>query len=201
MNIPSTRSYRMEKRSARAEETARHILDAAKQGFGHCEYSQVSLAAVARDAGVTEQTVIRRFRSKENLFSSVIEREMARVEEERVPPAGEGCSLDEAIQVLMAHYEKDGRAMLNFLAQENRSQNIRALVESGRTMHENWVSRYCLCVLYARDPIERYRRLAAAIAATDIYTWKLLRLDRGLPMSEVENIVKILLRGLNCSEV
>jgi AcrR family transcriptional regulator len=43
----------------------------AQQLFGELLYDQVSLQAVAESAGVTVQTVLRRFTSKEQLFAEV----------------------------------------------------------------------------------------------------------------------------------
>src|SRR5437764_2573263 len=63
--VPATRLYRMVARAEAAEATRLRILDAARQLFADLLYDQVSLNAVAARAGVTVQTVIRRFTSKE----------------------------------------------------------------------------------------------------------------------------------------
>ena len=58
-------------RARAAEATQAKVLEAARRLFGELPYDQVSLSAVAQRAGVTVQTVIRRFQSKEHIFSAV----------------------------------------------------------------------------------------------------------------------------------
>lgn len=196
---PSGRPYRMTARAQQAADTAQRILDAAKQCFENSEFNRVRLADIARMAAVTEQTVIRRFDNKEGLLLALIERELPRVEADRVPKAGESCSLAEAIQSLVEHYEKDGSVVLNFLSQETRSEEIRLLLERGRQVHEDWVKTYCREVLVEPDADEAPCRLSAIIAATDVSTWKILRQDRGHSAREVEQIMLDLIQGWGSS--
>jgi AcrR family transcriptional regulator len=65
------RAYRMDRRARAVEETGRRILDAAFAAFGEDLYDQVSLQHVAARAGVTVQTVIRRFGSKDELYAAL----------------------------------------------------------------------------------------------------------------------------------
>jgi AcrR family transcriptional regulator len=61
----------MQVRAQAREETGQRILATAQQLFGELLYDQVSLQAVAERAGVTVQTVLRRFTSKEQRFAAV----------------------------------------------------------------------------------------------------------------------------------
>ena len=182
---------------ARAEAekaTGEAILTAALAAFSRDTFDRVTLKDIADASGVTVQTVIRRFGSKENLFSVLAERETARVLASREAPSE--SDLSAALAVLIDHYETDGETVLNFLRQEHLFEPIRKIVEQGRRVHRDWVERYCHEVLDGTRGSRRARRLHAAIAATDLGTWKLLRLDLGLERSEVLAVMNELLLGL-----
>ncbi|MBI5310173.1 MAG: TetR family transcriptional regulator [Actinobacteria bacterium] len=66
MNSTASRPYSMTQRAAAANATAERILDAAVETF--MESFDLPLREVARRAGVTEQTVIRRFGGKQQLL-------------------------------------------------------------------------------------------------------------------------------------
>jgi len=159
-------------------------------------FDEVTLADIADGAGVTVQTVIRRFGSKEDLFSFLAERERARIIEEREPIASGGGSLETAVRSLVGHYENDGRTVINLLNQESRFPMIAEVLAEGRMIHESWVEEHCAPVLAGVAGHERKRVFEAAMAATDVYVWKLLRLDRGLSRGEVETTMLTLLEGL-----
>ena len=62
------RAYSMTARSASAAQTQQRILSAARARFLACPYEEVTLAGVAEDAGVSTQTVLNGFGTKECLF-------------------------------------------------------------------------------------------------------------------------------------
>lgn len=186
----------MRARARSVEETGERILDSARERFSRLVFDEVTLNDIADDAGVTVQTVIRRFGSKEELFVTLAERESERILAEREPLEGEDVALDSAVSTLVAHYERDGETVLNLLSQESRFPLVAEVVAAGREMHEKWVRKHCQPVLAGSSGAERKRRLEAAIAATDLYTWKLLRLDRGIDREEVEKTIMTLLEGL-----
>ena len=65
---------------AEAEQvTGEAILDAALAAFAQEPFDRVTLQRIAAASGVTVQTVIRRFGSKEQLFEALGERERVRV--------------------------------------------------------------------------------------------------------------------------
>ena len=59
--------------------------------------------------------------------------------------------------------------------------------ERGRAFHRDWVKRS----LPARGP----RRHAQLVAATEVYTWKLLRRDSGLSAGETELAIRELIQA------
>lgn len=192
----ATRPYTMRARARSVEETGERILDSAKERFSRLVFDEVTLNDIADDAGVTVQTVIRRFGSKDELFTTLAERESERILAEREPLRGEDVTLASAVSALVAHYERDGETVLNLLGQETRFPLVAEVVATGREMHEKWVRKHCRPVLEGSSGADRKRRLEAAVAATDLYTWKLLRLDRGLGREEVEKTMLALLEGL-----
>jgi AcrR family transcriptional regulator len=193
------RPYRMKARAEAARRTGERILDAARARLEAASFDEVTLARVAKDAGVTVQTVIRRFGSKEGLLEALAEREAARITAEREPAASASrapTDMADAVRALVAHYERDGALMLNLLRQEDRVPFVAELVRRGREEHEAWVARHCAPALGRARGAARRRRLDAAVAATDLYLWKLLRLDRGRSAREVEKTMRTLLAGL-----
>src|SRR5688572_18598858 len=65
------RPYTMTRRADAAADTGRRIHAAAKELFLALDYEDVTLQAIAARAGVTLQTVLRRFASKEGLVTAV----------------------------------------------------------------------------------------------------------------------------------
>lgn len=183
-------------RADSAAQTGERIVNAAKRAFLDAQFDEATLTTIAQDAGVTVQTVVRRFGSKEGLFEAVAAREIDRVRSERTVRDRANGGLASAVHVLVAHYEKDGAMMLRLLAQEARSRAVAHVLSNGRTLHEEWVLDNCAEALVGGGA----ERLAAAIAATDLYVWKLLRLDRGMSQRSVERTMLTLLQGLAESE-
>lgn len=188
------RTYRMTARAEAAQATGEAILAAAGEAFRSLSFEQVTLNKVADGAGVTVQTVIRRFGSKEQLFEAVGERERARILATR--EVDDSADLPTAVRVLIDHYEQDGDTILHLVAQERHSELVSEVVADGRTVHRQWVERHCRSLLVGRRGKERSRRLYAAIAATDLGTWKLLARDLGLERKEVEAIMIKMLHGI-----
>jgi AcrR family transcriptional regulator len=189
-----TRSYRKKVRAETERANGKAILDAAFSAFGREPFDRVTLQQIAEDSGVTVQTVIRRFGSKEELFEALVARERPRILASRETAEGEG--LESALRALIAHYEADGDTVLNFIAQEDRVPLVREVVGEGRRTHRGWVERHCALLLSGTDGAEREELVNAAIVATDLYTWKLLRKDRGLDPEQVHAVMMRMLNGL-----
>src|SRR3954447_1239879 len=112
----STRSYRMKARAAAAEEATERILDATEQLFWEDPAQPVTLAAVARLAGVSVHSIIRRFGGQEGVMRAATERAAARTEAERAEP--DPGDLAAAVAVLVGHYERTGDRVMRMLAAE-----------------------------------------------------------------------------------
>lgn len=178
------RTYDSRNRAAAAEATGHRILQATEDLFMEGPLTDVTLNAVAARAGVTVQTVIRRFGDRASLIGACAKAAMDRVGEQRnaAPPGDVPAAVDN----LLEHYETTGSLALKLLAEENSSPEMARITEGARSLHRQWCARVFEPFL---DPLEgspdRDRRLAQFVALCDVYTWKLLRLDAGLSRSQV----------------
>jgi AcrR family transcriptional regulator len=188
------RTYRMVARADAAEATGERILEAARQLFSELLYDQVSLRQVADRAGVTVQTVIRRFDSKESLFAAVAQRRSSQIRDQRDQvPAGDG---DAAVRIVIDSYERWGDEQLHLMAQERRTETMAAAVASGRRYHRAWIERVFAPWLWGLPAQQRKRRTAELVAVTDLYTWRIFRRDLGLSRDETEAAVRDLVERL-----
>lgn len=182
--VEGKRRYRMKARAVAAQSTADGILDAAIELFTVKRFEEVTLDEVAGRAGVTKRTVLRRFESKDRLFVNAMDHavdEMVRQREEA--PVGD---VPGAVANVVEHYERWGRNRLRLLSQEDRIELVAEHVRGGRAYHRAWVEHTFAPQLTGLRGPTRQRRIAALVAATDVYTWKLLRLDLGLSRAETE---------------
>jgi AcrR family transcriptional regulator len=178
------RPYRMEARADAAAATGEAILDAVTELFWQQPSDQVRLDQVASRAGVTVQTVIRRFGSKDKLFAAAAERQSKLVMEARshvVPGDVRG-----AVSNLVEHYELMGDRVLRMLAEEGRLPALKVLADGGRQLHREWCESVFAPFLAGLHTTVRRRRLAQLVAICDVYTWKLLRRDSGLSRQQTE---------------
>ena len=190
----SRRRYRMGVRADRAAATGERILDAALAIFWERPVTEIPLDAVAERAGVSVQTVIRRFGGKTGLFAAVSEREYERVRRRR--DEAEPGDVAGAVRVLLDHYEEMGDRVLRLLAAEQQLSGLRDLADRGRALHETWCERVFAPALAGRRGATRERRLAQLVAVTDVLTWKLLRRDRGLSRRQTELAMRELVEPL-----
>jgi AcrR family transcriptional regulator len=182
--IASRRPYRMVARAEAVAATGERILDAAVEVFWELPSDQISLDEVARRAGVTVQTVIRRFGGRDALLAAAAEREAERVRRQRQEaPVGDAAG---AVRVLVDHYESMGDRVLRLLAEEERVPGLGEIADRGRALHREWCARVFAAALEGRAGVERRRRLAQLVAICDVYTWKLLRRDAGLSRRQTE---------------
>src|SRR6187455_3473570 len=86
MQMKTQRAYSMELRTAAVEATRERILEAAGDAFLEHWYDDVTIAAVAKRAGVSGQTVLNHFHNKETLFKAVHERLGGQITERRYRP-------------------------------------------------------------------------------------------------------------------
>jgi len=184
----------MSARAEAVEERGRRILAAARALFVELPFEAITLEVIAARAGVTLQTVLRRFGSKSRLIATTAEDGIAEVEAQRGrAPVGNAPT---AVANLFDHYEEWGDVSLRLLAQEERFEEIGAITRRARALHAAWVERVFGPDLARCGEASRSVRRAQLIAICDVYLWKLLRRDLGLPRTEAENAVLGLVEAL-----
>lgn len=188
------RPYTMRARADAAAETERRIIDAALELFSARLYDQVALADIAAAAGVSSQTVIRRFGSKEGLVAAVGDHAGAHVRAQRDEAPADDVAA--AIANLVAHYEQEGDRVIHLLAQETRVPAFKELTDAGRALHYAWVDRVFAGHLAALSGADRRRRRGQLIATCDVYVWKVLRRDLGLSRRDVERALGGMVDGV-----
>jgi AcrR family transcriptional regulator len=181
------RSYTMVARAEAVETTRQRIIDALFALSRDRMFPDISLDDVAGEAGVSVQTILRQFGSRAALIEAEIEYAIAQVREERNVPAGD---IDAAMRVLSDHYEERGRTALLMLAQENADPQVARLTEKGRRMHRDWV----MAVFAPFEPDDEMANLL--IVATDVFTWRLLRLDGRLSQRATRDHMTRLVRAV-----
>ena len=191
---PHKRPYRMRARAEAAAETGRRILEATIDLHRERYFDQVSLEDIAERAGVTVQTVIRRFGSKERLIEAAAEEGNRQVMHQRnQAPIGD---IEGALKNLIDHYEQWGDSVMRLLAQEERVPAFRSVTDAGRALHHEWVERTFAPLLAERTGTARRRLLAELIAICDVYFWKLLRRDLRLSREQTELALKEMILAL-----
>jgi AcrR family transcriptional regulator len=184
----------MRARAEAAAETGRRILEATIELHRERYFDQVSLEDIAERAGVTVQTVIRRFGSKERLIEAAAEEGNRQVSRQRnQAPIGD---IEGALKNLIDHYEQWGDSVMRLLAQEERVPAFRAVTDAGRALHHEWVERTFAPLLAERTGTARQRLLAELIAICDVYFWKLLRRDLRLSREQTELALKEMILAL-----
>jgi AcrR family transcriptional regulator len=192
--LASRRPYRMQARAEAAEATRVRILEAAIALHRERYYDEITLQEVANLAGVSLQTVIRRFGSKEGLLSAASEHKSPAIAAAReAVPQGD---IDAVVEVLIPHYEADGDATFRLLSLEERIPAVRQALQYGKDFHRSWIARTFKASLPAPGSPDFERRVALLVAATDLSTWKLLRRDLGLSRMETARAMREMLERL-----
>ncbi len=177
----------MSTRADAAAATGERLLAAAWKHFGSRAYEEVRLREIAADALVTEQTLLARFHSKDELLTAAYKWwGMIEMQRRDATPAG---LFPEAVANAFDHYEAHGTAILRMLSQEDRIPAVRELTDKGRDYHRDWASRVFQPLLADLQRAPRKRRLTALMIATDVLVWKLLRLDMQLSRTQAEKTV------------
>lgn len=187
MNMKLRRSYDRASRSQKAEETARRVLEEAERLFATEPFDRVTLGAVAQAAGVTIPTLQRRFGNKDGLFGACALLVAERVKRQLgTPPVG---SIAMCIAQHLAHYEREGAMMWHLLRQEADVALLKAPLAAGRAIHREWVETVFVESIQRVERRNRKARIDALVAVTDLFVWKLLRIDLGRSAAEVEAVM------------
>jgi AcrR family transcriptional regulator len=187
----------MATRATAVEATRERILNAACDAFLASWYDDVTLRDVSAAADVALQTVVNHFGTKEALYGAAVEQISDAIEARRynVEPG----DVDGAVAALIDDYDRTGDFTLRTLADEGRRPVVGPGLARGRRGHQDWVEHMFPAALTGLRGAARRRRLAQLVAVTDVYTWKLLRRDKGLSRDQAILAVRELVDALHTS--
>ncbi|MCL4879284.1 MAG: TetR/AcrR family transcriptional regulator [Anaerolineae bacterium] len=188
------RHYRGTVQAEVAELTRQRLFDAAIALYLEFPLDQITLNQVAERAGVTVQTILRHFKTKDGLFYAAGKQLAEKIMQQRdEAPVGD---IQGALRNLIEHYEAVGQIPLRSLALEGRSTEIDGYVKEGRDYHRAWVERVFAPFIGRVGEMDRERFVAQLVTLCDVYTWKLLRLDAGLTREQTELAMNEMLTAL-----
>jgi AcrR family transcriptional regulator len=191
---PKARPYKQAARAQAQEQTRDALLDAAADEFYKGRWRKTSLEALSSRAGVTKQTLLRHFGSKDGLIEAAIRRTSEIVRKERAQaPIGD---VPGAVHNLMDHYERYGDLVMRLLAEGHLFYLIRKVTDHGRELHHEWTARTFEPQLSGLGGEVRERRLAQLVTVCDVYVWKLLRGDMKLSVPQAELALIELIEGI-----
>jgi AcrR family transcriptional regulator len=188
------RPYRQVARAEAQQRTRDALLDAATEEFYGGHWQQASLEALAKKAGVTKQTLLRHFGSKEDLLMQTLLRAYQEIRAQRwSAPRG---NLRGVLDNLLDHYETWGERAMRIGAVQGGSSGMDNFAQAAREFHYAWVD-------YAFDPWlqdmrgkARVRKRATLIVLCDVNTWWTFSHDLGFTRSEVHATLSGLIKGL-----
>jgi len=183
----------MQARAESAAATRTRILDAAAAAMRRQFRPNIRLDALAAEAGVSVQTVLRIFGSRRQLLDEVAEVAVRDVTAEfaGVQP-GDVAGI---VHGYVNHYEKVGDLVVRNIHDEDDPE-MRAFVERGRSAHRTGCETWFGPSLAALAPPDRRRAIDALVVALDVYTWKLLRRDIGRSRPDTEATIHTLVNAI-----
>ena len=193
MTQAQRRKYNQRSRADDVERTRRRIIDAFVECVRELWFDEITLGEVAKRAGVTVRTVIRHFGGKEGLVTGVAQYVAPAISEQRTVSPGD---IDAAIDRLFENYEKDGEVALRGLALEPRYPLLKPAVEAGRAGHRAVAAANFAPWLAPLSEPQRDAVLDALVVVTDVYVWKLLRLDMGRSEAMAKQRVRALVEAV-----
>ena len=183
------RSYDSTTRAAAALATRERVLRACVDLAYERGDIEMTLEQIAGRAATTVRTVLRQFGSRDAVIEAAIELGSAEVVAERADPEGDP---DRSIELLVAHYETRGAFVVKLLSSE--LAGAQRVTASGRLVHRAWVEEVFAAGLAAAA--NRDALVDLLVVATDVYAWKLLRLDRGLDAATTVARLRTMTRAL-----
>jgi AcrR family transcriptional regulator len=185
--------YKMVARAEGMATTRERIVEATLKLALERDFEGITLIAIAEAAGVSHQTVLNHFESKENVLAAAAEllsRQTRSAREKATPGDHAG-----AVSILVGEYERFGDPGARWAMESDRLGSLAPMLDEARAGHQTWL-KHTFADQLPQAPIARRRAIHALHAATDVYTWKLLRRDLRLTRAETERIMLDLINGI-----
>lgn len=196
--VGKARGYSMTNRADAAQRTAEAILDATVELYWMTPIEEITMSMVADRAGVSSQTIVRKYGNRDALFTAAAAHAHEKIFERR--DEIEVGNVSQIIARLIEHYEAVGDGVMKMLSEEHSLPAIGEVVAFGRQSHREWCERAFAPQLARRRGNQRKVLLAQLIALCDVYTWKLLRRDSGLSAKQTQAAVIELIAALERSD-
>jgi AcrR family transcriptional regulator len=188
-----SRSYTMDARAEAVEATRRRIIASADRLFAeHC-WDEVTLARIATGAGVSHQTVLNHFGSKDGVLAALIEHKLGDTIDRR--EAFEPGNTAAAVRLLLDQYEQSGLTNARAAQQEHRVPALKAALDEARAQHRAWIERTFAHALPDSEP-ERRQRVAAFLGATEVAMWNSLHHGYGFSREDAAAALTALVNAL-----
>ena len=185
--VKPPRDYQQTARAEAAEASTQRIIEAFLKRAETEWFDKIKLVDIASDAGVTVQTVVRKFGSKMGLLEVAHKHMGESVAVRRLVVPGD---LNSAVDALTRDYEAVGPLVLRLLDQAQMHPSLKPTLDVGRQGHRDWLKETFAERLKALTPARRQATLDALVVAADIYVWKLIRLDMGRSIPAYKQIVR-----------
>ena len=182
----------MTARAAATEATRAKILACSHALILEVSYEELTLRSVAAHAGVSFQTVLRHFGTKDGLISAVAESSSAQEYELRVARPGDPADV---ASTLCNRYEEIADATTRWEALEDRVDAIAEGLRIAREGHRAWLTAMFAEALASLSVAERHLVVAQLYVATDINSWRLLRRRLGYSAAETTQVMTALIKG------
>jgi AcrR family transcriptional regulator len=189
------RRYEMAGRAAAMERTREAILDSAIDRFAPAWFDEVTLADVARAAGVSQQTVVNHFGSKIGLYLAAVSERFAPVVAELRSQAVPG-DVGSVVDTVVSDYETSGDATFRLVSLAEREPDLGQVVEGGRRSHRAWIEHVFAPQLTGMRGKRRERTVVLLATALDVLVWKALRRDQGLDVAATADHLRTLVDGV-----
>ena len=186
--------YRADVQSEIKTLTRQRILAACRELLLSLWADQIVLEDIARQANVTVQTILRHFGSRDTLVHLAIA-ELDLGNGKRTVPEQQG-NLQTITTALADFYEVFGINILRAIAQEDRYPQLNLLLTRARRLHREWVQLSFDVYLRALSPQNRQQLEDQLYSLTEVYFWRIYRIDLGKTREILENTWVRMLRSL-----
>jgi AcrR family transcriptional regulator len=184
---PGNREYKQVARAEAQERTREALMGAATDEFFEGNWLKATLDSLSSKAGVTKQTLLRHFGSKDGLLMQSLMRGAVQVRDQRwSTPTSD---IPGAVDNVLDHYETWGERSMRIGAWQSGPTVLAIFANAARQMHYDWVEYAFAQWLEGIDEEHRVRRRAALIVLCDVQTWWILSHDLGLPREQVHAIL------------
>jgi AcrR family transcriptional regulator len=184
---PNNREYKQVARAQAQERTREALMDVATDEFFAGNWLKASLDSLSSKAGVTKQTLLRHFGSKDGLLMHSLMHRAAQVRDQRwSTPTNDILG---AVDNVLDHYEDWGERSMRIGAWQSGPTILAMFANAARQIHYDWVEHAFAYWLDGLDDDDRARRRAALIVLCDVQTWWILAHDLGLRRSQIRAIL------------